>query len=220
MANKSSSNQISALLEQSLAGISGTRVQSPTGSSGGSDSGASQTSAMTEQLQSLTQQLQQLQTVNQTQITAMQQNTQAVTQSASSKAQGSSGSVGGSIGSTLLNFLGLGSGLSPLISGLTSLFGGGGSSPQPLIPYVAPLPVQATAGINASGASGAVGVNNGTVGLPQPVPASTPAASPQITVQVQAMDSQSFLDHSNDIAMAVRQAMLESSVLNDVIRGV
>jgi hypothetical protein len=40
----------------------------------------------------------------------------------------------------------------------------------------------------------------------------------QITVQVQAMDSQSFLDHSNDIALAVRQAMLETSVLNDVIR--
>ena len=33
----------------------------------------------------------------------------------------------------------------------------------------------------------------------------------QITVQVQAMDSQSFLDHSNDIALAVRQAMLEST---------
>jgi hypothetical protein len=37
-------------------------------------------------------------------------------------------------------------------------------------------------------------------------------------VQVQAMDSQSFLDHSGDIAMAVRQAMLQSSVLNDVVR--
>jgi hypothetical protein len=39
-------------------------------------------------------------------------------------------------------------------------------------------------------------------------------------VQVQAMDSQSFLDHSDDIAQAVRQAMLQSSVLNDVIREV
>jgi hypothetical protein len=32
------------------------------------------------------------------------------------------------------------------------------------------------------------------------------------------MDSRSFFDHSNDIALAVRQAMLESSVLNDVVR--
>jgi hypothetical protein len=31
------------------------------------------------------------------------------------------------------------------------------------------------------------------------------------------MDSQSFLDHSDDIAMAVKQAILNSSSLNDVI---
>jgi hypothetical protein len=34
------------------------------------------------------------------------------------------------------------------------------------------------------------------------------------------MDSQSFLDRSNDIAAAVRKAMLETSTLNDVIREV
>jgi hypothetical protein len=34
---------------------------------------------------------------------------------------------------------------------------------------------------------------------------------------VNAMDSQSFLDHSDDIAMAVKQAILNSSSLNDVI---
>jgi hypothetical protein len=39
----------------------------------------------------------------------------------------------------------------------------------------------------------------------------------QIVVQVQAMDSQSFLDHSHDIAQAVRQAMLNSHPVNDVI---
>ena len=33
-------------------------------------------------------------------------------------------------------------------------------------------------------------------------------ASPQITVNVQAMDAQSFMDHSSDIAQAVRSAML------------
>jgi hypothetical protein len=32
------------------------------------------------------------------------------------------------------------------------------------------------------------------------------------------MDSRSFMDHSDEIAMAVRQAMLESGVLNDVVR--
>lgn len=71
-----------------------------------------------------------------------------------------------------------------------------------------------TAGIQ-SGSNQAVGVDYGQGGQPRPVSA---AAATQITVQVQAMDSKSFLDHSNDIAMAVRQAMLESSTLNDVIR--
>jgi hypothetical protein len=42
-------------------------------------------------------------------------------------------------------------------------------------------------------------------------------AATQITVQVQAMDSRSFLDHSEDIAQAVRQAMLNSHGINDVI---
>ncbi len=42
-------------------------------------------------------------------------------------------------------------------------------------------------------------------------------AAPQITVQVQAMDSRSFLDHSEEIARAVRQAMLNSNGINDVI---
>jgi len=38
-----------------------------------------------------------------------------------------------------------------------------------------------------------------------------------ITVQVSAMDSRSFLDHSEDIARAVRDAMLHSHSLNDVV---
>ena len=59
-----------------------------------------------------------------------------------------------------------------------------------------------------------------TGGLPRPQPAASASTPTQITVQVQAMDSQSFLDHSNDIAQAVRQAMLESTTLNDVIREV
>ncbi len=41
----------------------------------------------------------------------------------------------------------------------------------------------------------------------------------QITVNVQAMDSQSFLDHSNEIAQAVRAAMLNSNSINDVVNN-
>jgi hypothetical protein len=42
-------------------------------------------------------------------------------------------------------------------------------------------------------------------------------AAAQITIQVQAMDSRSFQDHSAEIAQAVREAMLNSHVLNDVV---
>jgi hypothetical protein len=64
----------------------------------------------------------------------------------------------------------------------------------------------------------------GQNGLPQAAPQSqtqAPAASSsqasQITIQVNAMDSQSFMDHSYDIAQAVRSAMLNMSSINDVV---
>jgi hypothetical protein len=41
--------------------------------------------------------------------------------------------------------------------------------------------------------------------------------APQITIQVQAIDSRSFQDHSAEIAQAVREAMLNSHALNDVV---
>ena len=42
-------------------------------------------------------------------------------------------------------------------------------------------------------------------------------AAPQITVNVQAMDARSFMDRSNDIALAVRDAMLNLNSINDVV---
>src|SRR5579872_252256 len=133
-----------------------------------------------------------------------------------------SASGGGSILGTVMGgvegFFGLG--MNPLISGLVGLFGGGGGSsePPPLVPYIAPAHVNVNAGISAS-MTGVFATDTADGGTPRPVPAASQSA-PQITVQVQALDSQSFLDHSNDIAMAVRQALLESTTLNDVIREV
>jgi hypothetical protein len=49
-------------------------------------------------------------------------------------------------------------------------------------------------------------------------PAPTPNRGPmQVTVNVQAMDSRSFLDRSGDIAAAVREAMLNMHSINDVV---
>jgi hypothetical protein len=174
-------------------------------------------SALTEQLTTITSQLQQLQTINQSQLQSIEANTNAVAANTSTKGSGSS--TASSIGNTLLDVFGLGSGLSPLISGLVSLFGGGGSSQAPAVtPYIQPLPLNLSAGFSGSSAGGPAGVDFGEGGQPRQTTAA--AAQQQITVQVQAMDSQSFLDRSNDIAAAVRKAMLETSMLNDVIREV
>jgi hypothetical protein len=175
------------------------------------------TSPLNDQLTTITTQLQALQTINQSQMASIVANTSAVSANTGSKAGGTS--TAGSVGNTLLDVFGLGSGLSPLISGLISLFGGGSSSqPAAVTPYIQPLPVNLQAGFSGSAAGGASGVDYGEGGVPRQVTAA--AAQQQITVQVQAMDSQSFLDRSNDIAAAVRKAMLETSTLNDVIREI
>jgi hypothetical protein len=187
--------------------------------SGGTGDAAS--SVLPETLNQLNEQLLQLQTVGQAQTQATTSNTQAVDQNTTQQAQGGS-STAGTIGQTLSSTFGIGSALSPLISGIVSLFGGGGSSqPAALTPYVPPNKVNVAAGVSDAAPGSAFGVDYAQGGQPRPVDSSAASSSStQITVQVQAMDSQSFLDHSNDIALAVRQAMLESSVLNDVIREV
>src|SRR5262249_34526967 len=126
--------------------------------------------------------------------------------------------AGSTISGVLQDVLGIGTGLSPLITGLISLFGGGGGSAPPaqLATLVMPPRVAVNAGINESNPTQPFGVDYVQGGQPRPVASSN---APQITVQVQALDSRSFLDHSTEIAMAVRQAMLESNVLNDVIQG-
>jgi len=164
----------------------------------------------------LADQLQQQQTINDA---LLQQTMAAMTQPLSGGSGNSAGdSILGAIGGTLGGLLGGGLGIAPLVSGLTDLFGGGSaSSTPPALPvYMAPSPIHLDAGFSEGG-GGPYAVDSAQGGAPR---AMTSSSSPQITVQVQALDSQSFLDHSQDIAMAVRQAMLQSTVLNDVIREV
>lgn len=147
----------------------------------------------------------------------------------------SSGTASGG-GSSALSFASKafesGLGLVPLVTGLMGLFGGGSSAPPPLTKYVMPQSLNFTGADTSSGigeasydqmgmprASGAAMDNTnagaGTAATGGSGPASAPA--PQINVTVQAMDAQSFMDHSNDIAQAVRQAMLNLSSINDVV---
>ena len=171
---------------------------------------------LSEEIARLAEQLQQLQAAGQ----AAAESAQASSRATASGGSSSGASPGQSIGSTLLDVFGAGLGLSPLISGIASLFGGGGNNsvPAPLTRFALPPSIQVNGGVSESGGQ-AFAVDNPQGGLPRAgSPGGQVNAPTQITVQVQAMDSRSFLDHSGDIAMAVRQAMLESSVLNDVVR--
>lgn len=168
-----------------------------------------ETVGLSEEIARLADQLRQLQATSQ----AATESTQT-----SSRAATGGGSSSDSVESTLLDVFGAGLGLSPLISGIARLFGSGrdNSAPPPLTRFALAPSVQVNGGVS-EGVGQAFAVDHPQGGLPRAVPAASPT---QITVQVQAMDSRSFLDHSSDIAQAVRQAMLESSVLNDVVREV
>jgi hypothetical protein len=129
----------------------------------------------------------------------------------------------------------------PLIVGLLGLFEGGGTPAPTLEKYAMPerqyfegadtgsdtsdadydqmgMPRTYSAapdgGSAATSGAAVPGSGSGSNGS-----ATGGAGAAQITVNVQAMDSQSFLDHSNEIAQAVRAAMLNSNSINDVVNN-
>ena len=190
-----------------------------TSSAGGSSGGTANLGGLlqgpvkdvTEQITELARQTGSLNSTQVQHIGATQDNTQAVTSNTSAKSSGSSTvSNIGNIASGLL-----GGSLSPILSGLLSLFGGGSkTTAAPAMPFKLPTSVQEQVGLTG-GANGQVApVDYGQNGQPR---APQESAAPQINIQVNAMDSQSFLDHSDEIAKAVRQAMLSFHSLNDVI---
>jgi len=145
-----------------------------------------------------------------TQATAA--NTDALAQNSQAKSPSGGGAVSDALG-TASQFLGGGLSLMPLASLFASLFGGGQSQQSaPLVPLSLPPSLSLESTTNNQG------VVWGENGLPRSAGGGGALSAPtQITVQVQAMDSQSFLDHSDDIAQAVRQAMLNMNSINDVV---
>jgi hypothetical protein len=105
----------------------------------------------------------------------------------------------GSSGTSALSKLGLG----PVVSGILGLFGKGSTKAlPPLQLFQLPSAMNQTAHVNSSPAPRAgSGSNNGST----------------VHVHVQAIDSQSFMSRSSDIAKAVKSAMLNSHSLNDVV---
>jgi hypothetical protein len=130
---------------------------------------------------------------------------------------GSSSSFAAASGGGQSNLLGgfgavLSGGLSPILTGLLGLFGGGGkSAPPPLPLYSAPQSLQLQSGIRGGVVTGS---DSNQSGLPR---SNSSTAQPQVTLHIQALDTQSIMNRSGDIAQAVRQAMLQSHPINDVV---
>jgi hypothetical protein len=130
-----------------------------------------------------------------------------------------SGSTLGGIASTVLKS---GFGLAPMISGLVNLFGGGdAAAPPALVKYAMPTAVDFQAAENGGRITNLdydqMGLPRGSADALNGGTSATANGAPQITVNVQAMDARSFLDRSNDIALAVRDAMLNMNAINDVV---
>jgi hypothetical protein len=151
---------------------------------------------------------------------------------------------GSTVSSIAKAFLESGLGLAPLVGELLGLFDGGPSTPPPLVKYSMPDKLYFEGADTGSGISGAdydqmglprldgsvswgsnfgtgatnLGGRNSAGDAASPGADSNHSTTPaQIQVNVQAMDAQSFLDHSSEIAQAVRQAMLNLNSLNDVV---
>jgi hypothetical protein len=123
-----------------------------------------------------------------------------------------------STGETILRTAAMMTGVGPMVTGLIKLFGSSEPEPLPALEkFEAPSSVSVEAGLSSSREFG--GIRYGQGGLADITGGSQSATSqaPTIQVNIQAMDSQSFLDRQEDIARAVREAMLHSNSLNDVV---
>jgi hypothetical protein len=135
---------------------------------------------------------------------------------------GATNDTGSTVGSIASTFFESGFGMAALVKGLVGLFEGGNSTPAPLEKYEMPPAIDFESADSATGMSAADYDQTGApraAGSPGGAGTGSPTSgtSPQVTVNVQAMDAQSFLDHSDAIAQAVRGAMLSMSSINDVV---
>jgi len=158
-------------------------------------------------------QLSELQAVQQQLLASTNQNTQALNSNTSAKDGGSG--VMSTVGNVASSVLGQGSILSPIITGIMHLFGGGSTpEPQPSFsPWVMPAAVNVQTTLTSAQP---IPSQPGPV-IQQAPGGETAASGPKVQIQVNAIDSRSFLDHSSEIADAVRQALLNSHSLGDVI---
>lgn len=167
--------------------------------------------------------------------------------SASTSSGSSGGGIGSTLESVAGSVFGGALGLVPLVGSLFGLFDSK-SSQQPVFQkYEMPSSISFEAantanglvnadygqmglprmydGTDAGAGSNGSSANHTVASSAQGASGSSPSSSaagssgtPQISVNVQAMDAQSFMSYSGEIAKAVRDAMLNLSSINDVVQ--
>jgi hypothetical protein len=106
--------------------------------------------------------------------------------------------------------------LSQIASALTNPTGAGSSVSSQLPIYTPPAAVPVS-GVPQPQSAATQPQTSSTTSSPSGANSTQSSAAPQITVNISAMDSQSFMDRSDDIASAVRAAMLNMHPINDVV---
>jgi hypothetical protein len=102
--------------------------------------------------------------------------------------------------------------LSPVVRGLLGLFGGGGKTEEVLLEkYRFPEATQTPLGAELRGGSFAT-PSADSFGLSR-----EPQRSMPVQISIQALDARSILDRGDEIADAVRQAMLANHAVNDQV---
>jgi hypothetical protein len=138
---------------------------------------------------------------------------------------GSSGALGGPVFSLLNQAAPKAAGTGWLkwvnpIAGLISLFSGGkkDTSEEPAAPAITPRPPKRRIeyGLVESEGGSLYSTDRDERGRSR-LAAEREGGPSQVLVQIQAMDSRSFLDHRDEIASAVRQALMESHGLGSVL---
>ncbi|MGB9604884.1 MAG: hypothetical protein ACPL88_03275 [Bryobacteraceae bacterium] len=174
-------------------------------------------------LRQLSVQLDRVCAATEVQAEATTENTSALQENTAAQASWSE-STAASVGRSLARVFTSGLGLSPLISGLVGLFRRDEHvETVSWTKYAAPPKLYFEGRISRSGSwpeeqGTTAGYGGSAEGWLSPGQVRGPAVQPvQVTVQVQAIDSRSFMDHSWEIARAVRDAMLHSHALNDVV---
>jgi len=182
---------------------------------GGSISPAVATSdSPTVENSALVRQLGELTSAAREQTQSTEANTLAVVENSVAQASGTQGSKVESVGKTILSFLGSGFGVAQVLNRIFS--GRGEDATVSTVSYMPPSSVSVEAGISG-GLAGLHPVQYGQNGLARPAAPIQQLTQTPVTIQVQALDSRSFLDHSNEIAEAVKEALLNSHSLNDVV---